>query len=289
MRGYGKSDQPEAIDQYTIFHLVGDLVGLLGALEAPNAVIVGHDWGSIVAWHAALLRPDRFRAVVGLSVPFRPYAKARPTSTMPRTEDARFYQLYFQEPGVAEAELQLDPRLTIRAMLFGASGDAPRGDANAGPGIGMVPYGAGFLRGPAPPDVLPAWLTERDVDVYAGEFQRAGFRGALNWYRNVDRNWELMAPFADVPVTVPALHIVGDRDFVLGFPGMDRLLQRPDADSLEKCHPAPPEPAHARCCGRCADACRPVPAAIGTRRAPPVKWVSRGRTRVPASAGSARG
>jgi pimeloyl-ACP methyl ester carboxylesterase len=92
MRGYGKSDQPEAIDQYTIFHLAGDLVGLLDALDASNAVIVGHDWGAIVAWHAALLRPDLFRAVVGLSVPFRPHAKTRPTSTMPRTEEARFYQ-----------------------------------------------------------------------------------------------------------------------------------------------------------------------------------------------------
>ena len=93
MRGYGKSDRPDAIDQYTLFHLVGDLVGLLDALEAPTAVIVGHDWGATVAWHASLLRPDRFRAVVGLSVPFRPRGKVPPTSSMPRTADAQFYQL----------------------------------------------------------------------------------------------------------------------------------------------------------------------------------------------------
>src|SRR6202047_1470463 len=103
MRGYGKSDALEAIDQYTIFHLVGDMVGLLDALEAPTAVIVGHDWGANVAWQAALLRPDRLRPAAGLSVPFRPRAKARPTSLMPQTADAQFYQLYFQEPGVAEA------------------------------------------------------------------------------------------------------------------------------------------------------------------------------------------
>ncbi|WP_367116651.1 alpha/beta fold hydrolase [Mesorhizobium sp.] len=102
MRGYGKSDRPEAIDQYTLFHLVGDMVGLLDALEAPTSVIVGHDWGAVVAWYAALLRLDRFHAVIGLSVPFRPRGNARPTSLMPRTADSQFYQLYFQQPGVAE-------------------------------------------------------------------------------------------------------------------------------------------------------------------------------------------
>ena len=118
MRGYGKSDRPEAIDQYTIFHLVGDMVGLLDALEAPTAVIVGHDWGASIAWQAARLRPDRFRAVAALSVPFRPRGTAPPTSVMPRTADAQFYQLYFQEPGVAEAEFERDPRVTVRNMLY---------------------------------------------------------------------------------------------------------------------------------------------------------------------------
>jgi len=224
-RGYGKSDRPEAIDQYTLFHLVGDLVGLLDALEAPTAIIVGHDCGATVAWHAALLRPDLFRAVVALSVPFRPRGKVPPTSVMPRTADAQFYQLYFQEPGVAEAELERDPRATVRNMLYGASGDAARGGgASGGAGIGMVPRGDGFLRGPAAPATLPEWLNERDVDFYAAEFQRTGFRGALNWYRNIDRNWELLAPFAGAPVTVPALYAAGDRDMVVAFPGMDQLL-----------------------------------------------------------------
>ncbi len=225
MRGYGKSDRPEAIDQYTLFHLVGDMVGLLDALEAPTAVIVGHDWGATVAWQAALLRPDRFRAVIGLSVPFRPRGKAPPTSVMPRTADAQFYQLYFQEPGVAEAELERDPRATVRNMLYGASGDAVRGGgASAGAGIGMVPRGGGFLRGTPAPATLPAWLSEGDIDFYTAEFQRTGFRGALNWYRNIDRNWELLAPFAGAPVTVPALYVAGDRDMVVAFPGMDQLL-----------------------------------------------------------------
>ena len=106
MRGYGQSDRPEAIDQYTLLHLVGDMVGLLDALGAEQAVIAGHDWGAPVAWHAALLRPDRFRAVIGLSVPFMSRSvvffnssAAPPTSIMPRRDDAIFYQLYFQTAG----------------------------------------------------------------------------------------------------------------------------------------------------------------------------------------------
>jgi pimeloyl-ACP methyl ester carboxylesterase len=230
MRGYGKSDAPEAIDQYTIFHLVGDLVGLLDALETPNAVIVGHDWGANVAWQAARIRPDRFRAVVALSVPFRPRSKVPPTSAMPRTTDAQFYQLYFQEPGVAEAELERDPRATVRNMLYGASGEgaaairAAAASGGAAPSIGMVPRGGGLLRGPGAPATLPAWLSEADVDFYAGEFKRSGFRGPLNYYRNIDRNWELMAPFAGAKVTVPALYVAGDRDMVLAAPGTDQLL-----------------------------------------------------------------
>jgi pimeloyl-ACP methyl ester carboxylesterase len=220
MRGYGKSDRPEAIDQYTLFHLVGDMVGLLDALGASTSVIVGHDWGAAVAWHAALLRPDRFRAVIGLSVPFRPRAKARPTSLMPRTADSQFYQLYFQQPGVAEAELERDPRATVRTMLYAVSGDASDGGA----GMAMVPHGGGLLQALAAPASLPHWLNEGDIDFYAGEFRRTGFAGGLNWYRNIDRNWELMAPFAGARIRVPALYIAGDRDLVVAFPGMDQLL-----------------------------------------------------------------
>jgi len=99
MRGYGQSDRPEEIDRYTLFHLVGDMVGVLDALKAEQAVIVGHDWGAPVAWSAALLRPDRFRAVIGLSVPYIPRGRMRPTSVMPQNADALFYQLYFQSPG----------------------------------------------------------------------------------------------------------------------------------------------------------------------------------------------
>ena len=231
MRGYGKSDRPEAIDQYTIFHLIGDLIGLLDALQAPTAIIVGHDWGATIAWHAARLRPDRFRAVACLSVPYRPRGPAPPTSLMPRTAEAQFYQLYFQEPGVAEAELERDPRVSVRTMLYGASGEgaaafrAAAASGGAAPNVGMVSRGGGMLPAARTPIPLPPWLSEADVDFYAGEFLRSGFRGPLNYYRNVDRNWELMAAFTDVKVTVPALYVAGDHDMVLAAPGTAEHLK----------------------------------------------------------------
>jgi pimeloyl-ACP methyl ester carboxylesterase len=150
----------------------------------------------------------------------------RPTTVMPKTNDAMFYQLYFQEPGVAEAEAGRDPRATVRRLLYWGSGDAPRrGEPRVGAGdVGMVPRGGGFLSPIDAPATLPSWLTEADVDFYAGEFTRAGFRGGLNWYRNIDRNWELLAPWTGAKVTVPALYAAGDRDLVLAFRGMDQLL-----------------------------------------------------------------
>ncbi len=233
MRGYGQSDRPEAIDQYTLFHLVGDMVGLIDALGAEQAVIAGHDWGAPVAWHAALFRPDRFRAVIGLSVPYWPRTPVMPTSAMPKRDDALFYQLYFQTPGVAEAELERDVRATLLKTLFSGSGDVPRRAAASGDAarpatadghVGMVPRDGGFLTRMPTPAALPAWLSEKDIDFYAGEFARTGFRGGLNWYRNIDRNWELLAPFAGAKVTVPALYVAGDRDLVVAFRNVNHVI-----------------------------------------------------------------
>jgi pimeloyl-ACP methyl ester carboxylesterase len=225
MRGYGRTDRPEAIDQYTLLHLIGDMVGLLDALGAEQAVIAGHDWGAPVAWLAALLRPDRFRGVIGLSVPYLPRGPVRPTSIMPQTEDAVFYQFYFQNPGVAEAEFEHDIRRFIRGTLYSISGDMPRRE----PVTMMVPRQGGLLARWATEfatrKTLPSWITEADVDFYAAEFARAGFRGGLNWYRNIDRNWELLAPFAGARIMVPALYIAGDRDVVLAFPGMQEIIK----------------------------------------------------------------
>jgi pimeloyl-ACP methyl ester carboxylesterase len=230
MRGYGQTESPEAIDRFTLLHLVGDIIGLVDALGAETAVVAGHDWGAPVAWHAALLRPDRFRGVIGLSVPYRPRGSVRPSSVMPQTADTVFYQLYFQPPGVAEAELEHNVRASIRSVLLSIAGEAPA-RPNGGPiadNFSMIPR-VGGLRGRIDRDAadavpLPSWITDADIDFYAAEFSHAGFRGGLNWYRNIDRNWELMAPFAGARVTIPALYVAGERDLVLGFPGAADLI-----------------------------------------------------------------
>jgi pimeloyl-ACP methyl ester carboxylesterase len=224
MRGYGGTEAPGDIARYTLLELVGDMVGLLDALGAADAVIAGHDWGAPVAWHAALLRPDRFRGVAALSVPFRPRGPNRPTSVMPQTDDAWFYQLYFQAPGVAEAEFERDVRTSLRRILYSFSGDSPLRD-DAPPGghpCAMVPRAGGSLTRMADCATLPGWLSEADLAHFTGTYARTGFRGGLNWYRNVDRNWELLAPFGGTRVGVPALYVVGEHDLVVRFPGAER-------------------------------------------------------------------
>jgi len=224
MRGYDQTDRPEAIDQYTLLHLVGDMVGLLDALGQETAVIVGHDWGAPVAWHAALLRPDRFRGVIALSVPFIPRGPDYPSKSYPETDDTVFYQSYFQAPGAAEADLEHDVRFSMRSFLYDASGDAPQPAIKVEGHVFMVPRKGGMMANRVNPASLPRWLTEADVEIYVELFERTGYRGGLNWYRNIDRNWELMAPFAGLKITVPALLIAGDRDIVLAFRGMDHVI-----------------------------------------------------------------
>lgn len=225
MRGYGQTDAPDPIDAYTQFHIVADMVGILDALGVQTAVIVGHDWGAPVAWNAALWRPDRFRAVVGLSVPFTPRSPRPPTEAFKAIYgDQFFYILYFQEPGKAEAELERDVRRTVRMTLYSASGDGP--DRSLLP---VLPKTAGFLDGMVDPgeEKLPTWLRTEDLDFYTAEFLRRGFRGGLNWYRNMDRTWELAAPWADAKVTVPALFISGEKDVVRAMsPGAAEAMRK---------------------------------------------------------------
>jgi pimeloyl-ACP methyl ester carboxylesterase len=213
LRGYGRSDRPEEVEKYTILHDIGDIVGLVDALGARQAVIAGHDIGAAIAWQAALLRPDVFRAVIALSPPFRSRAfgdQGPPTTLMPRTEDAVFYQLLLQTPE-AEAGLGRDLRLTFRYQFYTFSGDRPPSAGVSGLPPGMMPRKGGFL---TDPPSLPAWVTESDVDVYVKEYAQSGFHGPLAWWRNIDRGWELMAPFAGATVSVPALYMAGERDFV---------------------------------------------------------------------------
>src|SRR5215831_1354346 len=223
-RGYCQTEAPDEPDEYTMLHLTGDVIALMDALGEERAVVAGHDWGDTVAWHAALLRPDRVRGVIGLSIPFRPRGMVAPTTVMPQNEESQFYQLYFQKSGIAEAEYQRDVRDTLLRVLYSGSGDAPYAGADDRLKNMMAPRNGGYVARKPLPKSLPAWLTNVDLDFYTSEFTRTGFRGGLNWYRNLDKNWELLGAFAGAVVTVPALYVAGDRDVVLSFPGIGEII-----------------------------------------------------------------
>jgi pimeloyl-ACP methyl ester carboxylesterase len=213
-RGYGQTTRPAPIEAYHIFQLTGDIVGLVHALGEERAILIGHDWGAPVAWYCALLRPDIFHAVVLLSVPYlrRSWTDVRPTKAMQRLAgEQEFYQLYFQEPGKAERQLEADVRRTMRMFLYAASGDPPPEKR------WRFLFGKSetFLDTGSLPETLPDWLTEQDLDVFTREFERTGFRGGLNWYRNIDRLWELTPFLSRVTLPQPALFVAGDVDPVI--------------------------------------------------------------------------
>src|SRR5216684_738335 len=210
-RGYGQTDKPEPIESYNILNLTGDIVGLVNGIGADSAVIVGHDWGAPVAWNSAILRPDIFRAIALLSVPYLPRGSGHPSDAMKAVAgDQNFYQLYFQEPGKVEKELDADPRRSMAMMLYSASGDPPPSERWKF----RFPKSMRFSETGVVPKQLPSWLTEADLDFFANEFKQAGFRGGINWYRNFDRNWEL-TPFLDgAKLRQPAVFAAGEDDVV---------------------------------------------------------------------------
>lgn len=209
VRGYGGSDKPQPVEAYAMGRIVGDLIGLRKALspDAP-AVLVGHDWGAPIVWNSALTHPEHFRAVAGMSVPFSGVPQ-RPFTEVFRehfTSQGRFfYQEYFQEPGVAEAEAEADPRDFVQRMMYSISGDVPPGD------YWDKPLGATFLEGLPDPEPV-AWLTEDDLDFYEAEFTASGFRGPLNRYRNHEADYEWLQNWAGKRIEQPALFIGGTRD-----------------------------------------------------------------------------
>jgi pimeloyl-ACP methyl ester carboxylesterase len=216
MRGFGKTSAPADIGAYSIFHNVGDMVALVEALGEKQAVIIGHDWGAPVAWHAALFRPDIFTAVAGLSVPPPFRGRGRPLDTLRESGINNFYWQYFQTPGVAEAEFERDVELSMRTLL---------GRGFSDPAASMfIEDGKGFLGSPHADLPLPNWLSEVDLAYFSEAYRESGFRGGLNWYRNIDRNWELTAPWQSAQIRQPSLFIAGSKDSVItGLIGAKRV------------------------------------------------------------------
>ena len=242
MPGYGRSSKPTDVAAYRITELVEDCVGVVEALGESTAVIVGHDLGAPVAWTAAWTRPDVFRAVVGLSVPFGarglaclpgdPFGDVRPSVAHRELAgpDLLFYQEYFALPGgVAAREAEQDLRAWLTAGLYSLSADRPLAPELAGVdlttlpkdmlrefvrGAMCVPRGGTFANLLERPERLPAWLGEEALDFYVAELEYSGLTAPLSYYRVSELDWEILGQFQGKPVTVPALFIGGDRDVV---------------------------------------------------------------------------
>lgn len=210
VRGYGRSSKPAEPESYRMLQLVADNVAVVRALGERTATVVGHDWGSPIAANSALLRPDVFTAVGLLSVPYAPRGGPRPTEAFAAIGgDEEFYVGYFQRPGRAEAEIEPDVRGWLAGFYAGLSADTMPAAGESS--LFFVPPGA-KLSDRFPADRLPSWLTEDDLDFYAGEFERTGLTGALNRYRNVDRDWADLAAWDGAPIRQPSLFIGGDLD-----------------------------------------------------------------------------
>ena len=225
VRGYGGSDSPHEIGAYSMKNLTADIVGLLDALGEEKAVIGGHDWGSPMAWNSAALYPERFRAVISLSVPYLPRGPMPPLQMMKAMFQGKFfYILYFQEPGVAEAEFEADVRGSMRLFMYAASGDARDNSAFASSAAAFAnkPADSRLFDGAGEPGEMP-WLTAEDLDTYVAAFEKSGFRGPLNRYRCMDIDWEQLPQLQDAQITQPALFIYGDRDGVMSFAPMDPM------------------------------------------------------------------
>lgn len=217
MRGYGRSSKPDDIGAYTITHLIGDMVGLVGALKVQTAVIVGHDWGAPVAWYTGLLRPDLFRAVAGLSVPFRaPFAlpPGVKISDMVRAQagERDYYRLFIASGFGAETDFEKDIRSYILGVLYSVSGDI-------GPGRqwdGFMKRGQTIRDVLTVPKRLPPWLTEADLEFYVAEFERTGLTGGFNYYRNIDALPCQLAPYVGRTLEQPTLYLCGEHDVIAG-------------------------------------------------------------------------
>jgi pimeloyl-ACP methyl ester carboxylesterase len=222
LRGCGRTDAPPGVERYSMLHLVADVVGLLDALGEETAVVVGHDWGTQVGYHCAELHPSRVSALVALSVPYAPRAPEPPSAIIERFAGNGFSMVrYFQQSGVAEAELEADPHRTFRLFLYGLSGDAP---------AGLVehlytgkPPGARLLDDIPEPALPLTWLTDTDVGYYASEYGHTGFTGALNRYRNLDRDWEELRVADGATIDQPTLFVGGDRDGAVLFGDLDAM------------------------------------------------------------------
>lgn len=219
VRGYGGSQQPDEIEAYSMQNMAGDIAGIARTLS-PSApvVLIGHDWGAPIVWNTALIHPGDIKAVAGLSIPHSPVGKYNILDVTKRTfidRDMFFYLHYFQPPGQAEAEFEADTATAIRTFYHIWSGEAPDDVFPSKPANSKMFEAIGPV-----PETMPDWFTPEDEAYYVGEFERAGWRGALNRYRNFERDHVYLAGLPSQIIQQPALFIGGQRDpSLIMFPG----------------------------------------------------------------------
>ena len=225
-RGYAGSTAPTEIGAYRADHLTNDVCALLDDVDAEQAVIVGHDWGALVAWHMAELHPDRCRAVLAASVPYTHWT-ASPIQVFEAIHGDRFfYILYFQEPGVAEAELDADPERFLLSIIWVAAGETAGASLRSRlPAAGTQLVESFEHQLGRRPDAPPPWLPRADFDVYVEQFRRSGFFGPVSWYRNFDANYELVRHVDPRGFPMPTAFVAGENDPVIARPGMVESME----------------------------------------------------------------
>ncbi|XP_036279678.1 bifunctional epoxide hydrolase 2 isoform X1 [Pipistrellus kuhlii] len=216
LKGYGESSAPPEIEEYSMETLCKDLVTFLDKLGILQAVFIGHDWGGMLVWSMALFYPERVRAVASLNTPFMPANPNVPLMEIIKANPVFSYQLYFQEPGVAEAELEEDLYRTFK-LFFRANDEMELKTYN------VCENGGLFVKSPKEPS-LSRLVTEEDIRFYVQQFKKSGFRGPLNWYRNLDRNWKWGCQATGRKILIPALMVTAEKDRVLA-PKMSKHME----------------------------------------------------------------
>nr|POF05286.1 epoxide hydrolase a [Quercus suber] len=251
LRGYGDTDAPPSITSYTCFHVVGDLIALLDAVapDQDKVFVVGHDWGALIAWYLCLFRPDRVKALVNMSVVLSPRnPKRKPLDSLTAIYGNAYYMCRFQLVMILYIDLKMSKDLQsqffsstsrCRMIEFPEPGEIEAEFAQLGtatvlkefltyrnPGPLFLPKGEGFGHPPGAPIVLPSWLSEEDINYYASKFEKTGFTGGVNYYRDLDLNWELTAPWTGAQIKVPVKFIVGDLDLTYNSIGTKDYIHK---------------------------------------------------------------
>ena len=213
VRGYGGSTKPYEIEKYDMLSLISDIIGIIDAENEDKAILIGHDWGAPICWNTAALHPNKVKAVIGLSVPYTRRGVISNIELWKQLYEGKFfYQVYFQKEGIAEKELEKNISTSLRKIYYWASAEGYYDNVKSNSNIN-----SGLLDGIPNPNPFPKWLSEKDLNYFTSEFEKSGFRGPINRYRNQERDWELIPELSSLKIEVPSFFIGGGKDGIRRF------------------------------------------------------------------------